>query len=254
MFGEVGSGKSSITNMIVGQTVAEVSMGIVQGTLQPECHETSIDDTCFNIYDTVGLNEGERGRVPHWKAVHQLYTLIRTLDGVSLLVYCIRGRIKENAQENWNLFNKVLCAKKVPTIAVETGLEYEEDLERRRTVLKNALKRYGIVPRDIACVVTLRGTNHEERYNSSQHQLRRHITNSCGREQWSMPTDDWIEHIYKTTCTCLFPGDRVAFSREAGIVVDEFIKRTRMREEESEKLKSTLLKAEKMLRRRFFFF
>src|SRR5260221_6951505 len=103
MFGEVGSGKSSITNMIVGQTVAEVSTGIVQGTLQPECHEASIDGACFNIYDTVGLNEGERGRVPHWKAVHQLYTLIRTLDGVSLLVYCIRGRINRAARADWTL-------------------------------------------------------------------------------------------------------------------------------------------------------
>src|SRR5260370_22731600 len=136
MFGEVGSGTSSIHNMIVGQNVAEVSMGIVQGTLQPERYEAFIDDTCFNIYDTVGLNEGERGRVPHWKAVHQLYTLIRTLDGVSLLVYCIRGRISGGARADWTLFSKVVCDRKVPIIAVETGLEEVEDFDGKRALLK----------------------------------------------------------------------------------------------------------------------
>ena len=118
---------------------------------------------------TLGLNEGEQGRVPHWKAVHELYTLIRSLDGVSLLMYCMRGRIKENARTNWVLFRKVLCAKKVPIIVVETGLENEEDLDGRRAVVTKALVKYGMVPLDVVCIVSVRGKKqeHEERYNSS---------------------------------------------------------------------------------------
>src|SRR5258707_6343152 len=163
--------------MIVGQTVAEVSSSPVgsgaQCTFKHKRYAASFGDTFFNIYDTVGLNEGEQGRVPHWKAVHQLYTLIRTLDGVSLLIYCIRGRIKENARENWNLFNKVLCAKKVPIIAVETGLENEGDLDGRRNLLQKGLERYGMVPRGIACVVSVLGkwNEYEDQYHSSQSQL-----------------------------------------------------------------------------------
>jgi len=258
MFGEVGSGKSSIINMIVGQTVAEVSMGIVQGTLQPERHEVSIDGTCFNIYDTVGLNEGEQGRVPHWKAVHQLYTLIRTLDGVSLLVYCIRGRINESARADWTLFSKILCDKKVPIIAVETGLEEEEDFDRKRTLLKETLERDGMVPGGVECVVSIRGrkNEHEERYNSSQRQLRRLIMRSFRREPWSMTTDDWIGHIYKTTYTTklwFFPDVRVEFAKEVGNLIDEFIEETGMKKDEAEKLKSTLLDAERKLRKKLSF-
>ena len=241
--------------MIVGQTVAEVSTGIVQGTLQHERHEASIDGTCFNLYDTAGLNEGERGRVPHWKAVNQLYTLIRSLDGVSLFVYCIRGRINEGARANWTLFSKVLCDKKVPIIAVETGLEEEEDLDGKRILLKKELEGDGMVPGGVECIVSIRGRRleHEERYNLSQRQLRHLIMRSYRRQPWSMTTDDWIGHIYKTTYTTklwFFSDVRVEFAKEATNMVDEFIEETGMKKGESEKLKSTLLDAERKVRRK----
>jgi hypothetical protein len=240
--------------MIVGQDVAIVSSRLVGCTFEHECHKASFDGIHFNIFDTSGLNEGEQGRVPHWKAIDQLYTLIRSLDGVSLLIYCMRGRIKENARANWTLFNDVLCAKKVPIIAVETGLENEEDLEARQILLGKALERYGIVPRGIACVVAVRGEKgeHKERYKSSQHQLRNLIKQHYKRKPWSMTTDDWIGHIYKTTYTtklCLFSDVRVEFSKEAMNMVDDFVAETGMKMEDSEKLKSTLLGAEKKLRR-----
>src|SRR5260221_13369661 len=233
--------------MIAGRDTAKVSCGPIGCTFEHECHEASIGSIPFNIYDTAGLNEGEQGRVPHWQAVHQLYTLIRTLDGVSLLIYCMRARIKENARANWILFSEVLCAKKVPIIAVETGLENDEDLERRHTLLKGWLKEYGIFPRGIACVVSVRGKNHEhdERYNWSQQQLRHLIMRFYLKAPWR--TDDWIGHIYKTTYStnlCLFSNVRVAFVREAGNVVDDFIEKAGMKKDESEKLKSTLLDAE----------
>jgi len=234
--------------MIAGRDTAKVSSSPIGCTFEHECHEASIGDTHFNIYDTVGLNEGEQGRVPHWQAINQLYTLIRILDGVSLLIYCMRGRIKENARANWILFSEVLCAKKVPIIAVETGLENEDDLEGRPNLLKGALKEYGIVPRDIACVVSVRGKKgeHVERYNWSQHQLRRLIMRFCLKTPWR--TDDWIGHIYKTTYStnlCLFSDVKVEFAREAENVVDDFIEKAGMKKDESEKLKSTLLVAEK---------
>src|SRR5260221_5714470 len=158
--------------MIAGRDTAKVSCGPIGCTFEHECHEASIGSIPFNIYDTAGLNEGEQGRVPHWQAVNQLYTLIRTLDGVSLLIYCMRGRIKENARANWILFSEVLCAKKVPTIAVETGLENVDDLDGRHSLLKKALKAYGIAPGGIACVVSVRGKwlGDGDRYNSWQTQ------------------------------------------------------------------------------------
>jgi len=241
--------------MIADWDAAKVSNSASGCTFEYERHEASFDGVPFNIYDTAGLNEGEQGRVPHWKAVHQLYTLIRALDGVSLLIYCMRGRIKENTRANWILFTKVLCDRKVPIIAVETGLEEEEDLDERRFLFRRALGRHGIVPGGVACVVAVRGKRreYEERYNLSQRQLRHLIMRSYRRQPWSMTTDDWIGHIYKTTYTaklCLFSDVRVEFAREATTMVDEFVAETGMKKEESEKLKSTLLHAEKKLRRK----
>src|SRR5260370_10285936 len=89
IFGESGCGKSSIVNMMAGQDIAKVSDSPIGCTFEHECHEASIGDIRFNIYDTAGLNEAEQGRVPHWQAINQLYTLILTLDCVSLLIYCI---------------------------------------------------------------------------------------------------------------------------------------------------------------------
>ena len=94
--------------MIVGEKVARVSDGPVGCTFHNEDYAVIIKNTVFRIYDTAGLNESDQGRVPHWKAIQNLYTLIRELDGVSLLIYCMRGRFKENATVNWNLLNKVI--------------------------------------------------------------------------------------------------------------------------------------------------
>ena len=245
--------------MIVGQPVAEVSSSLVGCTFKHQCYKATIDGIHFNIYDTAGLNEGEQGRVPHWKAIHELYTLIRSLDGVSLLIYCMRGRIKENARANWILFHKVLCATKVPIIAVETGLEREEDLEGRGPMLRGALEKYGMVPLNVACISSVQSSNEKEQnqYNSSQIRLRKLIRESYEREAWSMTTDDWIGHIYKTTYTtklCLFPDVRVEFASEVGNLVDNFIEETGMEAAESKKLKSTLLDAERRLRKRFLNF
>jgi predicted GTPase len=101
LFGESGAGKSSLVNMIVGRNTAKVSSDASGCTFKSEPHNALIDGSFFVVHDTAGLNESDQGRVPHWKAIRELYTLIRQLDGVSLLIYCMRGRVKENAKANW---------------------------------------------------------------------------------------------------------------------------------------------------------
>ena len=240
--------------MIVGAPVAEVSSSPVGCTFEHKRYEFSIDNTHFRLYDTAGLNEGDQGRVPHWKAVHELYTLIRRLDGVSLLIYCMRGRIKENARSNWILFNKVLCAEKVPIIAVVTGLEHEENLgSKKRNEIKAALRAYGMLPKSVECVVSIRGkkNEHEAFYMSSQFRLKKLIQQSYSKTPWSTETSEWIAQIYKTTYStklCFLPDVRVEFVNTVGNVVDEFIKETGMKEEDSDKLKATLLHAERNLK------
>jgi hypothetical protein len=62
----------------------------------------------------LALTKVIKGVFPIGKQFEELYTLIRQLSGVSLLIYCMRGRVRENATFNWILFNRVICGEKVP--------------------------------------------------------------------------------------------------------------------------------------------
>ena len=241
--------------MIVGTDVAKVSNGAEGRTFQSDRYEARIGNDDYYIYDTVGLNEGDQGCVPHWTAIQRLYTLIRELDGVSLLLYCIRGRIKENTLANWTLFRDIICGGEVPVVIVETGLEGEEDLQSgaRRPVLEDALGKYGMFPKDFIRIVSIQGKNREygEVYEWSQQQLRELITRSRKKKPWSTEKDSWLASIYRevyTSVNCFSSGTQLEFSTAVGNV-DEFITRSNMNAEDSKRLKASLLYAEKKFRK-----
>jgi len=258
IFGESGAGKSSIVNLLVGENVAEVSSSPRGCTFQSDRYEANIGNDNYIIYDTVGLNEGDQGRFPHWTAIQRLYTLIRELDSVSLLLYCMRGRSKENTRANWVLFNKIICGQNVPIVVVETGLEQEENLQgaARRRELVGALRDYEMFPHDAICIVSIQGKHGEykEVYQWSQQQLRKLIARSRKNKPWSTDKDVWLAKIYQevyTTGNCFRPGTRLEFSQAVGSAVDEFITATRMNAQDSERLKASLLYAEKKFRKKF---
>ena len=261
LFGEAGAGKSSLVNMIVGEDVSKVS-GAAEGcTFKNDPYHATINGKRFVIYDTAGLNEGDQGRVPHLKAIHELYTLIRGLDGVSLLIYCMRGRIKENAKANWILFNKVICGENVPIIAVVTGLEtYGDPDDWKREGNADVLQRNGMKPKAIGCIVSFRGRRNEfaDIYAKSQSSLRDLITKNCRRKPWCEEKEEWFRRIYSETFSaglCFGAQTRLEYTEKMRRTINEFIKETGIKEEDSKKLGATLLKAEKKVRKgglRFF--
>ena len=242
--------------MIVGKEVAKVSDGGGSCTFQNAAYETVIGNSTFVIYDTAGLNEGDQGRVPHWSAIRELYTLIRQLDGVSLLVYCMRGRVKENAKANWNLFNKVICGEKVPIIAIMTGLEGRKDPDEwwKTPGNKEAFRRHQINPRAVGCVVSVRGIHDEyqELYAKSRSKLHDLVQEHYLRRPWTEEKDDWLAAIYQTIYTtrlCFRTRSRLEYSDRMRIVIDEYVKEAGMPKEDSEKLNEVLLAAEKKWRK-----
>jgi len=243
--------------MIVGTNVAKVSSSPVGCTFQSNCYEAHIGNDDYYIYDTVGLNEGDQGRFPHWSAIQRLYTLIRELDSVSLLLYCMRGRIKENTRANWILFNKIVCGGNVPAVVVETGLEEEENLRdgARRPVLEAALAKYGISPKDVICVVSIQGKYGEHRgiYEWSQQQLREVIARFLRKKAWSTEKKDrWLANIYEETYNtgdCFPSRSRLEFSATVGNAVDELMTTSNMNPEDSRRLRASLLYAEKKFRK-----
>ena len=244
--------------MIAGNTKvrAKVSDSAAGCTFQNEAYAAVIENTFFCIYDTAGLNEGDQGKVPHWKAIQNLYTLIRELDGVSLLIYCMRGRFKENATTNWKLFNKVICGENVPIIAVVTGLDEREDPDEwQREENNKNLKAFGnnkMNPRAVCCVVSLLGKNneHAEVYTKSQGKLRDLIRTHHRQAPWSKEKDKWFSDIYQNVYTsrlCFVPQSRLDYSTRMRNAICEFVEETSMEEEDSKKLEATLLKAERKL-------
>jgi hypothetical protein len=242
--------------MIVGNAVAKISNSAGVCTFQNDSYEVDIDGTAFRIFETAGLNEGDEGRVPHWKVVQGLYTLIRQLDGVSLLVFCIRGRIKANTRANWFLFNQVICGGMVPAIAVVTGLEYEVNLDDwwRREENKKVFKQFGLRPRAVSCVVSFRGRRNEyaAQYWESQGKLRELIMDFYRREPWSKEKDAWFSRIYCEICHAgifFMPKRSEEFTTVMMDVFQEFAKEVGMDKECSAKLKRTLLRTEKLIKK-----
>jgi len=242
--------------MIVGENVAKVSASPEGCTFKNEAYEVIIRNTTFTIYDTTGLNEGDQGRVPHWDAIRGLYKLIRQLNGVSLLVYCMRGRVKENITSNWILFNKVICGEKVPIVVVVTGLEGHGDLDDwwRTAGNQNAFKRNKMTPNDVGCVVSHRGMQNEyaEVYAKSGAKVRDLIIKNYLREPWSEEKDEWFANSYDkvfVTRLCFFYYHRLECSALMRTRLSELITVSDMETEDAKKLEDTLLVAEKEFRK-----
>jgi len=257
LFGEAGAGKSSVVNMIVGKAVAKVSSALRGCTFKNDAYEAIIGDKRYVIYDTAGLNEGEQGRVPHWEAIKELYTLIRELDGVSLLVYCMRGRVRENSKANWDLFNKVICGGNVPAIAIVTGLDDHRDpndLFKWDEIYLDLLKKNGMEPRHVGCFVWIRGKTNQyaESYAESKFKVRNLVARHC-QMPWSEEKEKWFAAMYSEVYESGFVRStrkQLDYSTQMRDALDEFIRETRMKQEDTEKLRATLLKAEKRYRRR----
>ncbi|KAH7888363.1 P-loop containing nucleoside triphosphate hydrolase protein [Phlebopus sp. FC_14] len=126
VFGEIGSGKSSLVNLIVGSNVAETSSDAGSCTLDARYYDAIVQNRSFRIYDTVGLNEPEFLAHPDSlvSAINKGYRLVKSLadeGGISLLLFCVRrGRITTNMQNNYKIFQDFFCQKKVPVALVVT--------------------------------------------------------------------------------------------------------------------------------------
>jgi hypothetical protein len=243
--------------MIVGRPVAKVSSSGEGCTFKNEAYEAIIGDTVFNVYDTAPLDEGDQGRVPHWEAIRALYTLIRQLSGVSLLIYCMRGRVRENAMFNWILFNRVICGEKVPIVAVVTGLETFNDPDEwwRKDENKNAFKKNGMRPKDVACVVSFPGRQNElaEIYAKSIAKVRSLITKNYLHEPWSEEKAKWFANIYHdvfVTRLCFVLTIQLDYSTIMRNLIFDLIKATKMEDDDAERLRAALLNAEKTFRER----
>lgn len=199
VFGDSGVGKSSLINMLAGKKTAETSNGVLGCTFQSRQYPITVNGERVNIWDTAGLDEGTRGRVSPEIAERNLSKLLRELrgaNGIHLLVYCIRGpSVRKSLARNYTIFYSAICRKKVPIVAVVTGLENEpSSMEDWWTTGEKELVKYKMRFIDHACVTTidmekLVGSVFERRSIESQQLVRKLITDNCHRVTTGPPSD-----------------------------------------------------------------
>ncbi|KAF9525143.1 P-loop containing nucleoside triphosphate hydrolase protein [Crepidotus variabilis] len=236
-FGNTGSGKSCLINMIAGSNAAATSSGAKGCTFRTNPYHTTIRGREFTFHDTCGFNEGAQSRTFEDKAIIELYRLLKHLiDGVSLLVYVMKApaRIEGNTTTNWKLFNDVLCKRDVPITIVITGLELEDDMNEWWTKNKQHFKDAWMNPFNHACVTTVKGKEKrgfyqfQEEYDQSKRTVEDMIFQSLRPTPWKMDTIDWLDHmIYQTTME----------SRKWGAPIErQLIDRCGMSRDDAEKL------------------
>jgi len=201
VFGESGAGKSSVINMIAGEQIVESSSSATSGTFEGNPYSVEIDGMQLKLWDTSGINDGNRSEVVTKQAVGNLHGLIQRLeDGVSLLVFCVRGpRINDTVIENYRIFHSVFCQRKVPVVLVVTGLEQEEPMDAWWPANEAIFRRQEILFAGHACVTATKGKVksgkhiYEEEYEESRKKVRKLISGNCNIvEPWSIETTSWL--------------------------------------------------------------
>ena len=209
VFGETGAGKSSIVNMLTGRQDATTGNDVVGVTFNWTKHSADLFDIPYQIFDTVGLNEGDNGTVKGKDAINNLFKLVENLqDGVNLLVFCMRGRIKKTTSNNYKLFYEIFCDSNVPILLVVTGLEeLEEDeldtwWEQNQTVFEG----YGMKFDGCVCGTTTIGKRgiYTQEFNATDRKLRSLVESLALRKPWQKPPTTWV---YKMFCNAaiLYP-------------------------------------------------
>ncbi|KAG1824711.1 uncharacterized protein BJ212DRAFT_1476004 [Suillus subaureus] len=193
IFGESGSGKSSVINAITQTQLAETSSDATGCTFSYQCYPVEISGQRYVLFDTAGLNEGSTGAVPAPKAEKELKRLLRGLmssgsDGIGLLALI----------RNYNLFYSVICRKKVPIVVVVTGLENETDMRSWWNANAKEFKSRGMYFQDHACVTTLHkhagiSDVFTRRIAESREIVRNLVVNNCS--EWAVD-NTWFKQSF----------------------------------------------------------
>lgn len=201
IFGETGSGKSSLVNLIVGQNVAKTSHGTDGCTLDSTLYETNAGQHRLRIYDTVGLNEPQLGAEYYLAAIekaHQLVTALNKAGGIHLLVFCVRGgRITATTQHNYRLFHEFLCCRMVPVALVITNLEFETPMERWWERNSHEFTRFGINVIAHACVTCTPGYHsmYADKYDESKTVISDLLVKCATENAHAFETRTWITNF-----------------------------------------------------------
>ncbi|KAJ3509536.1 hypothetical protein NLJ89_g5168 [Agrocybe chaxingu] len=231
-----------------------VSSGARGCTFESTGYDISIDGTPFRIHDTVGLEDGEHGRIPTSKAIVQLYSLLRRLEGgVSLLIFCMKApRVKESAKHNWILFYDIICQCRVPIAIVVTGLEQERDMDGWWNGNEKTFRQYGMHSHGHACITAIRGKKKsngqyslQREYDESMLKVKNMIKTCYQEKPRPIERVHWFQRVvYETTYEHHCWGTEVIKTKVGDMkgAMDELVDRCGMPKKDAEALAKELNK------------
>lgn len=211
IFGQTGTGKSSVINMLNGKKVAESSPDARGCTFSSTPYFLALphgdggDTRKYCIWDTAGLNEDAAGSVSPEQAVNKLLELTQNIQGrLHLLLYCIRAtRYHKVIKDNYDLFCDMVAQRKVPIVLVVTGCEHFEDMNMWWKENKFMFDRHKLTFSEVVCITATRGRlkdgewTYEEQYLESQSLLRDVIPGHCMDKGYVVPPtkEKWTEYL-----------------------------------------------------------
>ena len=233
LFGRAGSGKSSIINMIAGSPVAESSSGATSCTFTSACYNVDIMGSHYNVYDTVGIDEGVGEWTPNTGAMVQLFRLLRSLDtGVNLLVFVMRAsRLQDSMAFNWRLFCEIICCRRVPAVIAITGLENESVMDEWYPRNIETFQQYGIHPHGVACITATRGrirrSGHvfDEEYEESKQKIKNLLMMNRLEYPWRVEPVEWFTTIVHVTRQGRSAKEHRTYEKVAGPGIKELTDR-----------------------------
>jgi len=176
--------------MLAAKSVAEVSDGATGCTPSNLSYDIRHEPHSYTFWDTPGMNEDQSGTVSSKDAIQNLLNLVQEKD-VSLLIYCIRGRLVDIIRVNYELVWEIICKKEVPIVLVVTGLEFENDMDDWWRRNESTLRKMKLSFAGHACITTTKGRKSifQNKYDASAGKLWRLVEEHCQPEPWKMPTE-----------------------------------------------------------------
>jgi len=184
IFGQSGTGKSSVVNLMAGEKKAKTSNETKRCTIHWEEHRIDFSEHTFKVFDTIGIEEPQLGIDEYLAVIENSYNLITRLQkqggGIDLLLFCVRaGRYTSTIHNNYRLFYECLCEEKVPIVLIITGLERESNMESWWTRSKAEFDKYDVVVNDHACITAIHGTDWNQHYEDSRRLVRDLVLKHC---------------------------------------------------------------------------
>ncbi|KAF5366128.1 hypothetical protein D9757_010949 [Collybiopsis confluens] len=131
-FGPAGCGKSSVIEML-SDTTAPLHSSPTFSLFRVQEQRVKLEEAHYCFYEITVLSEGKvkGGECITHASVKQLSSFVQGLkDGLSLLVFCLRGQgITEAVKMIYDAFYDRICKRSIPIVLLVTGLENEEPMD-----------------------------------------------------------------------------------------------------------------------------